>query len=158
MAPAVRQDDPSQLYFHHRPANRRTDLHRRRLYLGPEKERPVGFRRDRLGFIFQEFNLLDTLTAFDNIALALQIQRCAPKEIAGRVKEMAGKLGISDVLEKYPYQMSGGQKQRVAAARAIITRRHLSWRMSRPARWTPEAQGCSLRAWSCSTEGRTRRS
>lgn len=80
------------------------------------------FRRDRLGFIFQEFNLLDTLTAFDNIALALQIQRCAPKEIAGRVKEMAGKLGISDVLEKYPYQMSGGQKQRVAAARAIITR------------------------------------
>lgn len=80
------------------------------------------FRRDRLGFIFQEFNLLDTLTAFDNIALALQIQRCAPKEIAGRVKEMAGKLGISDVLGKYPYQMSGGQKQRVAAARAIITR------------------------------------
>lgn len=80
------------------------------------------FRRDRLGFIFQEFNLLDTLTAFDNIALALQIQRCAPKAIAGRVKEMAGKLGISDVLEKYPYQMSGGQKQRVAAARAIITR------------------------------------
>lgn len=78
------------------------------------------FRRDRLGFIFQEFNLLDTLTAFDNIALALQIQRCAPKEIAGRVKEMAGKLGISDVLEKYPYQMSGGQKQRVAAARALI--------------------------------------
>ena len=71
------------------------------------------FRRDRLGFIFQEFNLLDTLTAFDNIALALQIQRCAPKEIAGRVKEMAGKLGISDVLGKYPYQMSDSRSSRM---------------------------------------------
>ena len=116
------------------------------------------FRRDRLGFIFQEFNLLDTLTAFDNIALALQIQRCAPKEIAGRVKEMAGKLGISDVLEKYPYQMSGGQSSVLRRRGRSLPGRHLSWRMSRPARWTPEAQGCSLRAWSCSTEGRTRRS
>ena len=87
-----------------------------------KKNALADFRRDRLGFIFQEFNLLDTLTAFDNIAIALQIQRCAPKEITGRVKEMARKLGIEDVLEKYPYQMSGGQKQRVAAARAIITR------------------------------------
>ena len=87
-----------------------------------KKNALADFRRDRLGFIFQEFNLLDTLTAFDNIAIALQIQRCAPKEITGRVKEMARKLGIEDVLEKYPHQMSGGQKQRVAAARAIITR------------------------------------
>src|SRR5699024_7000798 len=87
-----------------------------------KKNALADFRRDRLGFIFQGFNLLDTLTAFDNIAIALQIQRCAPKEITGRVREMARKLGIEDVLEKYPYQMSGGQKQRVAAARAIITR------------------------------------
>lgn len=78
------------------------------------------FRRDRLGFIFQEFNLLDTLTAFDNIALALQIQKVKPTEIEKRVHDAAERLGISDVLEKYPYQMSGGQKQRVAAARAFV--------------------------------------
>lgn len=79
------------------------------------------FRRDRLGFIFQEFNLLDTLTVCDNIAIALQIQKCAPKEVRGRVREAAEKLGIEDVLDKYPYQISGGQKQRTAAARAIVT-------------------------------------
>ena len=75
------------------------------------------FRRDQLGFIFQEFNLLDTLTVCDNIAIALQIQKCAPKEVRGRVREAAEKLGIEDVLDKYPYQISGGQKQRTAAAR-----------------------------------------
>lgn len=80
------------------------------------------FRRDRLGFIFQEFNLLDTLTAFDNIALALQIQKVKPSEIEGRVREAAERLGILEILNKYPYQMSGGQKQRVAAARAIVVR------------------------------------
>lgn len=79
------------------------------------------FRRERLGFIFQEFNLLDTLTVSDNIAIALQIQRCAPKEVRGKVTEAAKKLGIEDVLDKYPYQISGGQKQRTAAARAIVT-------------------------------------
>lgn len=79
------------------------------------------FRRDRLGFIFQDFNLLDTLTAYDNIALALQIQRCRPELIRERVMEIAGKLDIEQVLDKYPYQMSGGQKQRVACARAIVT-------------------------------------
>lgn len=79
------------------------------------------FRREELGFIFQDFNLLDTLTAFENIALALSIQNIPAKEIERRVKEIAGRLGISDVLDKYPYQMSGGQKQRVASARAIIT-------------------------------------
>ena len=68
------------------------------------------FRREELGFIFQDFNLLDTLTAFENIALALSIQNVPARE-----------LGIEDVLNKYPYQMSGGQKQRVASARAIIT-------------------------------------
>lgn len=79
------------------------------------------FRREQLGFIFQDFNLLDTLTAFENIALALSIQGVHAKEIQKRVLQLACELGISDVLDKYPYQMSGGQKQRVASARAIIT-------------------------------------
>ncbi|MGN0389267.1 MAG: ABC transporter ATP-binding protein [Wujia sp.] len=79
------------------------------------------FRRESLGFIFQDFNLLDTLTAYENIALALSIQNVKQKEIAERVTDMAEKLGITDVMKKYSYQMSGGQKQRVAAARALIT-------------------------------------
>ena len=79
------------------------------------------FRREELGFIFQDFNLLDTLTCYENIALALTIQRIAPKEIDKRVNEIAEKLEIKDILKKYPYQISGGQKQRVASSRAIIT-------------------------------------
>ncbi len=79
------------------------------------------FRREKLGFIFQDFNLLDTLTAYENIALALSIQNISSKEVDIRVKKVAEELDIKDVLEKYPYQMSGGQKQRVASARAIIT-------------------------------------
>ena len=79
------------------------------------------FRRDSLGFIFQDFNLLDTLTAFENIALALTIQRANYKKIDELVTEMAESLGIKDILHKYPYELSGGQKQRVACARAIIT-------------------------------------
>lgn len=79
------------------------------------------FRRQELGFIFQDFNLLDTLTAYENIALALTIQKVKPKEIDQRIHEVARKLDIEDVLQKYPYQMSGGQKQRVASARALIT-------------------------------------
>ena len=77
------------------------------------------FRRNRLGFIFQEFNLLDTLTAFDNIALALQIQKCPHDKIKEKIEAVAQKLGIREVLEKYPYQLSGGQKQRVAIARGL---------------------------------------
>ena len=79
------------------------------------------FRREELGFIFQDFNLLDTLTGYENIALALSIQNVKPKEIDSRIKEVAKRLGIEEVLNKYSYQMSGGQKQRVAAARALIT-------------------------------------
>lgn len=79
------------------------------------------FRREELGFIFQDFNLLDTLTAYENIALALTIQKVKPKEIEERVQEIAKKLEITDILNKYSYQISGGQKQRVASARAIIT-------------------------------------
>jgi putative ABC transport system ATP-binding protein len=79
------------------------------------------FRRSELGFIFQDFNLLDTLTAYENIALALSIQGVGSRELDERVKDISKKLEISGVLRKYPYQMSGGQKQRVAAARALVT-------------------------------------
>ena len=78
------------------------------------------FRRDKLGFIFQDFNLLDTLTAYENIALALTIGGKKGSEVDELVKKSAKSLDIEGVLEKYPYQMSGGQKQRVAAARAIV--------------------------------------
>lgn len=79
------------------------------------------FRREKIGFIFQDFNLLDTLTAYENIALALTIQRVNNKEIDKRVRSVAEALNISNELNKYPYEMSGGQKQRVASARAIVT-------------------------------------
>lgn len=79
------------------------------------------FRREELGFIFQDFNLLDTLTAYENIALALSIQNANASEIEEKIKKVADELDIKDILNKYPYQMSGGQKQRVASARAIIT-------------------------------------
>ena len=79
------------------------------------------FRRDNLGFVFQDFNLLDTLSCYENIALALTIQKVPAKEIQKRVDDVAEKLGITEILKKYPYQVSGGQKQRVASARAIIT-------------------------------------
>ena len=79
------------------------------------------FRRQELGFIFQDFNLLDTLTAYENIALALSIQKAPVSKMDERIRQAAEELGIGDVLNKYPYQMSGGQKQRVASARAIIT-------------------------------------
>ena len=78
------------------------------------------FRRENLGFVFQDFNLLDTLTISENIALALTINQVPAGEIDGRVRGMAVKLNITDILDKYPYQVSGGQKQRCACARAII--------------------------------------
>lgn len=80
------------------------------------------FRRTKLGFIFQDFNLLDTLTAYENIALALTIIKTPANVIDERVRQVAGELEIGDILEKYPYQISGGQKQRVAAARAIAAK------------------------------------
>ena len=79
------------------------------------------FRREQLGFIFQDFNLLDTLTAYKNIALALSIENVDAKTIDSKVRNVAEGLGITEVLNKYPYEMSGGQKQRVASARAIVT-------------------------------------
>ncbi len=80
------------------------------------------FRRENLGFIFQDFNLLDTLTVSENIALALTINKVPAGEIDARVSEIAGKLDILSVLDKYPYQISGGQKQRCACARAVVNR------------------------------------
>ena len=79
------------------------------------------FRREELGFIFQDFNLLDTLTSYENIALSLAILNIKYKEIDERIKKVSKELNITNVLNKYPYQMSGGEKQRVASARAIIT-------------------------------------
>ena len=79
------------------------------------------FRREQLGFIFQDSNLLDTLTARENIALPLTISRVPAAETLARVDEAARRLGIFEVLDKHPYQMSGGQQQRVAAARALVT-------------------------------------
>lgn len=79
------------------------------------------FRQNELGFIFQDFNLLDTLTAYENIALALTIQGKKPKDIDALIKKVAKSLGIDEILNKFPYQISGGQKQRVASARAIVT-------------------------------------
>ena len=80
------------------------------------------FRREQLGFIFQDFNLLDTLTGRDNIALALAIIGEKPKAIDRKVDDVAAALGIRDIIDKYPYEMSGGQRQRIACARAIVTR------------------------------------
>jgi putative ABC transport system ATP-binding protein len=79
------------------------------------------FRREELGFIFQNFNILDTLTAYENIALALSIMKIDSENIDNRVKEVAETLNITAILNKYPYEISGGEKQRIAAARAIIT-------------------------------------
>lgn len=80
------------------------------------------FRREHLGFIFQDFNLLDTLTAYENIAMALTVLKVPHEEIKVRIEQVAKQLQIEEVLNKFPYQMSGGQKQRVASARAMVTR------------------------------------
>ncbi len=91
--------------------------------LADVKEREISaFRRDNLGFVFQDFNLLDTFTLKDNIFLPLVLAGKSYQEMEKRLAPIAGKLGISGILEKYPYEVSGGQKQRTAVARALITR------------------------------------
>jgi putative ABC transport system ATP-binding protein len=87
-----------------------------------DEEKLSVFRRNKLGFIFQDFNLLDTLTVKENIVLPLSLSKVDLKEIKQRLKEVSESLGIEDILNKYPYEISGGQKQRTAAARAIIGR------------------------------------
>ena len=79
------------------------------------------FRREKLGFVFQDFNLLDTLSVKDNILLPLVLSRRPISEMESKVEALAQELGIATLLEKYPYEISGGQKQRVAVARSIIT-------------------------------------
>lgn len=80
------------------------------------------FRRKELGFIFQDFNLLDTLTCKENIALSLTINKVDSKKIESKIIEVSKKLDIESILNKYPYEVSGGEKQRVAAARAIVNK------------------------------------
>lgn len=81
----------------------------------------AAFRRSQLGFVFQDFNLLDTFSLKDNIFLPLVLSGMKYKEMNKRLQPIAEELGIADLLEKFPYEISGGQKQRVAIARAIIT-------------------------------------
>ncbi len=84
-----------------------------------EKELAL-FRRDMIGFVFQEFNLLDNMTIRDNIALPLTLNNRKPEEILRKVRELTALFGIDDQLDKYPYQLSGGQKQRAAVCRALV--------------------------------------
>ena len=94
--------------------------------LGKIRESEVAaFRRDHLGFVFQDFNLLDTFTLRDNIFLPLVLAGRSYEEMSGRIGPLAVKLGIQDLLGKYPYEVSGGEKQRAAVARALITRPRL---------------------------------
>lgn len=83
------------------------------------------FRRDNLGFVFQDFNLLDTFSVRDNILLPLVLSGVAAEEMEPRLLPIAGKLGITELLDKFPYEISGGQKQRTAVARALITKPQL---------------------------------
>ncbi len=105
-------------------------------------ELPTGelakFRREQLGFVFQDFNLLDTLTIEENIGLALTLNHEGADTVKEQVEEVAGKLGIAEILGKFPYQVSGGQKQRAACARAMVAgqsllladeRRRIFWRL-----------------------------
>ena len=88
---------------------------------GIRESQDAAFRRDHLGFVFQEFNLLDTFSLEDNICLPLVLAGKSPKEMKERVRQVAQSLGIEGLLKKYPYEVSGGQKQRAAVARALIT-------------------------------------
>lgn len=88
---------------------------------GIQEKELAAFRRNNLGFIFQEFHLLDTFSVKDNIFLPLVLSEATVSQMEERLKPIASELGISELLNKYPYEISGGQKQRVAVARALIT-------------------------------------
>ena len=103
-----------------RPTAGSVELEGRRLDVVKETEL-ASFRRENLGFVFQEFNLLDTFTLRDNILLPLVLGRVSVEEMDRRLEPIAASLGIAELLDKYPYEVSGGQKQRAAAARALIT-------------------------------------
>ncbi len=99
------------------------------------EEQLSDFRRNQLGFIFQDYNLLDTLTVKENILLPLALSKVPAKEIEARVHEIADTFGIRDILDKYPYHISGGQKQRTAASRAIVANPSLILADERRAHW-----------------------
>ena len=103
-----------------RPTGGRVKLDGKDIGLIRDKE-ITKFRRENLGFVFQDFNLLDTFSLRDNIFLPLVLSRKSVKEMNSRLLPIAQKLGIRELLDKYPYEVSGGQKQRVAVARALIT-------------------------------------
>lgn len=92
---------------------------------GIREHKMAAFRRDNLGFVFQDFNLLDTFSVKDNIFLPLVLSKTPYEEMERRLAPLAGKLGLADLLNKFPYEISGGQKQRTAAARALITNPHI---------------------------------
>ena len=103
-----------------KPTSGEVKLNGRPLSLLSSREK-TAFRRDNLGFVFQDFNLLDTFTLEDNIYLPLVLAGKSPSEMAARLGPIAEELGITKLLKKYPYEVSGGQKQRAAVARALIT-------------------------------------
>lgn len=100
------------------------------------------FRKDNLGFIFQDYNLLDTLTIEENIVLAMTLHSKSKREIQEKCDHILKLLDIEEIRNKFPYQVSGGQKQRCACARAMIHRPKLILAMSRPVRWVPEQHRC----------------
>lgn len=105
--------------------------------LSTVKEKEISaFRRDNLGFVFQDFNLLDTFSLQDNIFLPLVLTGKGYKEMSQRLQPIAKKLGITELLSKYPYEVSGGQKQRAAVAAHSSPTRSWYLRMNRQARWT----------------------
>ena len=103
-----------------KPTGGSVELMEKRLDSVKENEL-AAWRRENLGFVFQEFNLLDTFSLKDNILLPLVLGRVSVRELEHRLEPVAASLGITDILNKYPYEVSGGQKQRAAAARALIT-------------------------------------
>lgn len=107
-----------------KPTGGEVFLNMRNIVTLGEKEMSA-FRRDNLGFVFQDFNLLDTFSVQDNIFLPLVLAGKKYDEMRARLDPIARKLGISDILQKYPYEISGGQKQRTAIARAIVTQPQL---------------------------------
>ena len=119
-----------------RPTSGRVDLNGVELSSLPERQLSA-FRRDNLGFVFQDFNLLDTFTLQDNILLPLVLQGVKYREMEERLIPIVEMLGIADLVKKYPYEVSGGQKQRAAVARALITNPQLIWRTNRPVHSIP---------------------